>query len=189
MILKKLKDKTGAVSIYVIIIMTVLLPFVIWVGIELPKMHENNQLVKDAVDSSSASTITLIDDSGFSGGKVYLKKGEIITASKEIFGSKMGLKYNEYSNEYIIDSKSGISKNPAPNVIVTVIDETELAEKGEYTVHGNISNWSKTITNPTVIIEAEVTFKKIGVFGKNVTINQVGMSQAVFTQPNPKGEE
>ena len=188
---KKLKEQTGAISIFTIMVLVVLLPLAFWVGIELPKMHEANQRVKDAVDSASSSSVTIIDESEFADGKILLNENEIEYVAKEIFGQKMGITYQRDTNKFDIPPGSSVNEDTEVQVEVEVVDDDKLlvdGVRGDVDVKSQIEmdeakQWRTTINYPTVVVETKITFKKIGFFGKDMTVTQVGMSQVRLSQP------
>ena len=190
--MKKLKETKGGISIFTIMILAFLLPFAFWVGIELPKIHEANQRVKDAVDSSASSAVTLIMGN-VDKSENYLAKGqfrigdegryEIEQTAKEILGLKMGLSYDRNTKKFEIPPGSSISQDI--EVEVQTIGDEKISINGVAIVDSKLETgrWTKKIDSPTVIVEAKITFKKIGSFGKDITVKQVGMSQIKLAEP------
>lgn len=169
-----LKDTSGAISIFAVMMMVVLLPMAIWVGIELPKMHEANQRVKDAVDSAASSAVTIIDETEFADGKVLFDEAQVRQLASQLVSQKLGLDSQLKPKEGSAIREEGIE------VKVTVIDDNDLnANGGEVTITPQALNetWSKKVDKPTIVVETKVTFKKIGWWGDDLTVYQTGMSQ------------
>lgn len=181
----KLSETNGAISIFVVMMLILLLPMAIWVGIELPKMHEANQRAKDAVDSAASSAVTLIqsDNDAFGEGQVLLDKTSITQVSAQIVAEKMGLVWKNSRWE----PKAGSSiKNDGLNQIqVTVVDDRDLVVNGarvDKSVYSKIpgKTWTKKVKRPAVIVEVKVTYEKMGWWGNDLTVNQTGMSQVIL---------
>lgn len=190
MMIKKLKERTGAISIFTIIVLVFLLPLAFWVGIELPKMHEANQRVKDAVDSASSSSVTMINEKSFADSKILLDKVEIEHVAKEILGQKMGITYHRSLRDFEIPPGSSVSKDTKIEVAVQTIDDDDLVMingvRQSKEVYSKLGSWSKKVNNPIVVVEAKITFKKIGFMGNDMTVTQVGMSQVRLSEPMPE---
>lgn len=178
--LKKLKEKNGSISVFVIIILVFLLPFAIWVGIELPKTHELNQRVKDAVDSASASAVTSIDSASINGDTKVIPLNEMGATgiAVQIFASKMGLDVKgDASNIELTPPEGSIIQNAV--VQVAVLDEEDgVTGDPSKPFYYQTKNGRKKIENSTVIVTATVTYEKIGFLGRDITVTHVGMSQA-----------
>lgn len=184
MIKRKLKENKGGISIFTVMILVFLLPFAIWVGIEFPKMHETNERVKDAVDSSAASTVTLLDNSEYIEGKILFQSSdEIEESAREIFAMKMGLDYFPGTKTFAPKPGSNIDDESDIKVVVQSFDDNDLfingvpSEMPISSVLMGTDGWNRNIKHPTIVVEAELTFKKIGWFGKDLTVTHVGMSQ------------
>lgn len=173
---KKLKDTSGAISIFAVMIMVFLLPFAIWIGIELPKMHEANQRVKDAVDSAASSAITIIDNSKFEDGEILLDDGTVKALAVQLVGEKLGI--DASTGELLPKEGSSIMKEGI-EIKVRAIDDADLPPGGSITVSSQVpgKTWTKSISKPTIIVETQVTYKKIGWWGDDLTVYHVGMSQ------------
>lgn len=181
---KKLKDESGGISIFVIIMMVFLLPFVIWIGIEMPKTHEMNQRVKDAVDSASQAGITSIStktDRFNPDGKVIpLNYNEAVINANRVFAMKMGLE-NDADNwlNPILVTPEGSNIKHVGDINVQVFDDVNgpvTGDKNNPLVVQTL-NGKKKIHHSTVIVDATITFEKIGIFGKDLTVTHVGMNQ------------
>lgn len=165
--LKKLKSAKGAVSIFVLIMMVFLVPFAIFVGIELPKMHELNQRVKDAVDSAAASAVTSAETVNQDNMRVKFNRIKGEQSARQIFALKLGLKFNATGQIYA-DEESFVEYIEGDMPYVTFYDSEDED--------------NPNFENSTVTVKATVTFKNIGVLGRDVTVTQTGMSEARFAQ-------
>lgn len=192
--LKILKNNHGGISMFTLVIMIFLLPFAIWVGIELPKSYEMNQRVKDAVDTASATAVTRTNGMPEDGEYIYINKSDAEKVATQIFSSKLGVEYQGWNpttqgHEFQIPGKSAIKSIDKYKVRIFDPENPEewLNRDGQKveTILGD-----EKITNSSVIVEAQVTFKKIGLFGgskdkdgnsfSTTTVTHVGISQAVF---------
>ena len=176
---RTLKNRNGSSSIFVIMILVFLLPFAVWVGIELPKSHEANQRVKDAVDSAASSAVTIVDNSRFEDGYVKYNDSELFNLASNIVAEKIGAELVDG----VWQPKEGSAiKKDSIDIKVRAYDHEEVNESTPLSINAVIPNsngsyWTKTIKKPTVIVETKVTYKKIGLWGEDVTIYQTGMSQ------------
>ena len=175
----KLKSQSGAISIFAVLMMVFLLPFAIWIGIELPKMHEANQRVKDAVDSAASSAVTIVDNSRFDEGFVQYNDSEINQVASQMVADKLGVVLEKGKWQPKLGSSI---KKDSVEIRVRSYDHGEVSESMPLSVTGSIPNkdamyWTKTIEKPTVIVEAKVTYKKIGWWGNDLTVYHTGMSQ------------
>lgn len=177
---KKLQETTGAISLYVIMMMVFLLPFAIWVGIELPKSHELNQRVKDAVNSASQSGVTAIaNDEIMPDTKVIpLDDKQAKAIATQIFASKMGLGVKgDYSNPELVPPEGSHIDSAVIKVEVFDNESGVTADKSNILFH-QTANGNRKIEYSTVIVTATVTYGKIGFLGKDITVEHVGINQA-----------
>lgn len=189
---KKLKETSGGISVFVIIMMVFLLPFVIWIGIEMPKTHEMNQRVKDAVDSASQAGITSIStktERFTPDAKVIpMNHDEAIINANRVFAMKMGLKNeaDNWLNPVLValteeEKTNGEYSNikHVGDINVQVFDDVRGPVTGDENnpLRVQTLNGTKKIYHSTVIVDATITFEKIGVFGKDLTVTHVGMNQ------------
>lgn len=185
---KKLNETNGAISIYVIIMMVFLLPFALWVGIELPKSHEYNQRVKDAVDSASASGVTLIDTPAIDSDTIVVplidKQAKALAI--QIFALKMGLETKgDYSNVELVPPEGSLIKEATIKVEVPDADVSDgeeddfiVTKDKSKTLYVQTANGKKKVENSSVIVTATVTYKKAGFLGNDITVTHVGINQA-----------
>jgi predicted nucleic acid-binding protein len=176
----KLKETQGAISLFVIVLMVFLLPFAIWVGIELPKNHELNQRVKDAVDSASSSGVTAIDNDGINPDTnvVPLDDKQARAIAIQIFASKMGLKViGDYSNATLEAPEGSFIKEATVKVDVLDVEDGVTKVKAN-TLYFQTANGNKRVENSSVIVTATVTYEKVGFLGKDITVTHVGINQA-----------
>lgn len=192
--LKILKNNHGGISMFTLVIMIFLLPFAIWVGIELPKSYEMNQRVKDAVDTASATAVTRTNGMPEDGEYIYINDEDAKRVAHQIFSSKLGVEFKGWNDatqkyEFEIPKESAILSIDSYDVRVFDPENPgEWLNQDEQKV-ATISGKEK-ITHSSVLVEAKVTFKKIGLFGgskdeegkivNTTTVTHVGISQAKF---------
>jgi hypothetical protein len=178
----KLKETKGAISLFVIVLMVFLLPFAIWVGIELPKNHELNQRVKDAVDSASSSGVTAIDNDGINPDTnvIPLDDKQARAIAIQIFASKMGLKViGDYSNATLEAPEGSFIKEATVKVdVLDVEPEDGVTTDRANPLKFNTANGYYKIENSSVIVTATVTYEKVGFLGNDITVKHVGINQA-----------
>lgn len=174
---KKLTETNGSISISVIIMMAFLLPFAIWVGLELPKAHEYNQRIKDAVDSASSSGVTAIDNDGINSDTnvIPLDDKQARAIAIQIFASKMGLETNgDFNNVVLIPPEGSFVKEAT--IKVDVLDvEDGVTKVAADTLYFQTANGKKRVENSSVIVTATVTYE--GVLGRDNTVTHVGINQ------------
>lgn len=176
--LKKLKEKDGAISLYVIIMLVFLLPFAIWVGIQVPQSHELNQRVKDAVDSASQSGVTAIasEDIKPDTEVIPLNDAQAKAIAQQIFASKMGL---EIKSGKLVPPTGSIVKSAVIDVAVFDNANGVTTDKTK-TLYVNTANGKRKVEHSSVIVTATVTYKNVGFFGTDTTVTHVGINQALM---------
>lgn len=205
------KNEKGAISIFTVMVLAVLIPFAILVGLELPKMHQSNEKVKEAVDIAASSIVTQISNEGFADNEIYFNQDRFALeeTAKKMFATELGVKYE--NGKFIIPENSNVSEAEPIQFDIQMYDDSDL-NGGSKIVQSRLSlnerekeerdkiilsmlqdgastdeinkekkrwdsEWTKEIRKPTISVEAKVTFKKVGFFGRDYTVNQYGMSQ------------
>ena len=161
------KRKKGYISIMTIVFLAFFIPFTIFIGIQLPKMYGENSALKDTVDNISGSVITRIDDNRLTKGNIQINEAEAVATAQEMFKSEMNL-----NDDFTPKNPDAYVGNPKLDVVV-INDplKTPVYKTEKETIE---------ITNPTVIVTATVTYKKIGIMGRDITMQKTGMSQVQF---------
>lgn len=159
--------KKGYISIMTLVFLGFFIPFTIFVGIQLPKMYGENSALKDTVDNISGSVITQLDDNRLTKGNIQINEVEAVATAKEMFKSEMNL-----NDDFTPKNPDSYVGNPKLDVVViNDPDKTPVYKTAKETID---------IKNPTVIVTATVTYKKIGIMGRDITMQKTGVSQVQF---------
>lgn len=164
---KRLKNKKGFVSIYVIIGLAVLLPFMFFVSIDMPNHMSMNRKIKNTLDNAVSTAITCLDETSVTNGSLVINTQEAEARAKEVIKKSFGL-----NDDMTVNENSLISDTPTirfkvinnPNA-----EPTYSTPNGEY-----------TIKNPSVIIYAEIPVKGLFLYKTEVTIKHTAISQVQF---------
>lgn len=190
---KILNNSKGSTMLFTLVLMVFLIPFAIWLGIELPKMHEMNQRAKDAVDSASASAVTRISEKSAPEMNnditlIDINDDEARKVAEQIFSDKLGIDFKGY-----VDGKAQFEISN--NSIVKSVNDFEVwiydvNNKGIWfdTESQKVKtlNGTEKLKNSSVVVQASVTFKKIGLFGGDMKVTHVGVSQAYYNEMKVK---
>mgnify|MGYP001277063028 CR=1 FL=1 len=75
-LLERLKNQQGTISLYVLILMIVFVPFTIWVGVQLPEKIQATYTIKQMAMNTADSMITRLDQDALSHGRVKVDVSE-----------------------------------------------------------------------------------------------------------------
>lgn len=70
LVVEKFREEKGSISMFVMVLMIVLLPFGLWVGVQLPEKIQATYAVKQMAMNTADSIITRLDESALSQGHV-----------------------------------------------------------------------------------------------------------------------
>lgn len=164
---KILNNKKGFMAVYVIIGMSILLPFMFFVSIDMPYYMTMNRKVKNTIDNAGATAITCLDERGITNGQLIINPNEAEKQAKKIIQLSFGL-----NDDLTVNQNSLIAD--APTIQFKVINNPNL-EPTYSTPNGEFK-----IKNPSVIVYAEVPVSG-QFFGKHqVKIKHTAISQVKF---------
>ncbi|HHT7008770.1 TPA: cobalt ABC transporter permease [Bacillus cereus] len=162
-----IKNKKGVTSVYVILIISVLLPLIMFLSIDVPHYLDSSRKIKNTLDNASSSAITLLNDQKISEGVLEVDKQVADAMIKRVIKNDLSLDDN-----YMPLKGSIVSKKP--NIKTYVVNNP----KGIETVQTPIDNIK--INKTSVIIYAEVPVKGLFFTFNEVIMRKVAVSQAQF---------
>ena len=137
-----LKNKQGFVSIYAIIMLAVLIPFMFFVAIDLPYYYRMNRNTKNALDNATSTAITCLDETYMANGRLYIDESEATKRAYDV------IKEYYYLNDDLTPKENSlITEKPTINIQVINQANGQIVET---------ANGTTTITNPSVVIYAEI---------------------------------
>lgn len=164
---KKFNNKKGFVAIYAIIMLSIFIPFALFVTIDMPYMMTMNRKIKNTLDNASATAITCINEEMASKGIIHINESKAEEIAKKVIQESFGLNDDLSINEYSLISGT-------PNITIKVINNPELESTYK------TSNGTFYISNPSVILYAEIPIQpKFMIFTKP-NIKYTAISQAQF---------
>ncbi|WP_144536490.1 cobalt ABC transporter permease [Bacillus thuringiensis] len=162
-----LKNKKGVTTVYVILVVSALLPLILFLSIDVPHYLDSSRKIKNTLDNASSSAITFLNDQKISEGVLEVDKQVAEAMIKKIIKNDLSLDDN-----YNPLKGSIISKKP---IIKTYVINNP---KGIETVSTPIDNVK--VNNTSVVIYAEVPVKGLFFTFNEVTMRKVAVSQARF---------
>ena len=162
-----LKDKKGFISIYMILWMTVLIPILLFVTVDLSHYVYENVRVKTVTDNASASAVTQINESLVPQGILEIDEVEAEKVALQIIKHDLHL-----NNDFT--PKEGSPLMQAPQVQVHIVNITDESGYDFETPAGIVK-----IYKPSVVVYGAYPVK--GLFYNNgVVMQKVGVSQVQF---------
>lgn len=172
-----LRSKKGAISIYVVISLTFLLPMFIFLTIEFPHLTNNHRRLKNSIDNAASSAILCLDEDQLSLGRITITESCATTVTKKILAHNYGLNENTLEplpHSQLLETPRVVVRvvnNPTGTVRVRMPDESlSDAEKFD----------DVYVRETSVVIYVEMKFKSIFFKSFQPTIRQVGSAQSSF---------
>lgn len=163
-LIQKYKNKKGFISIYTMIMIAFLLPFLMFTAIDLNHFMQQNRHLKNLVDNAGASAITMVDDS-------KIPKGIIAINSKDAQDIVINIiRQQLFLNEDLTPKPESILSEK-PTIIVHVLNTGDSVVTPLGTT---------TAVNPSVVVYAKFPVKGLFFHGITLNIEKEGMSQAQF---------
>lgn len=164
-ILKRYLNKKGFVSIYAVLLIAFLLPFLMFSFVDVNHYMQQNRKLKNLVDNSASSAVTMVDST-------QLPKGIIQISNTDATNIAMGIiKQDLFLNDDLTpQSKSILSGKPTIQVYVVNNSPTNVTTPLD----------TVKVQHPSVIVYGKFPVK--GLFFSSITVNMTaeGMSQAQF---------
>jgi hypothetical protein len=166
--MKKLfRDKRGFISIYMILWMSVLIPFLLFVFIDVSHYVYEGIHLKAITDNAAASAVTRIKEDLVSEGVLEIDENQAEEVALNIIRNDLHLK-----NDFTPKSNSLLKEKP--KIEVYVLNITSKDGYDFETPAGTVK-----IYNPSVVVYGKYPVK--GLFYNNgVVIQRVGVSQVQF---------
>lgn len=93
-VFSRMKNKQGSISMFVLIMMLVLLPWTIWVGVHLPQKVQATYSVKQMAINTANSIITRLDETALSEGHVRVDVAEGVEIAELMVKGTLNLDEN-----------------------------------------------------------------------------------------------
>ena len=167
--MKKKTNEQGFTSIYVIILMTVLLPFVIFVFVTFSHMVQNTIYFKNLSDNAASSAVVCLNEQKLQDGIVFINEEEAIAKAKTVIANELNL-----NPDLTVNSNSKIKENP--NITISVYND--VPEEGRV-ITTSLGKDIK-IFKPSVVVVAEYPTLKITNVNATGTIKNIGVAGAEF---------
>lgn len=162
----KFKNTNGYVSIYVIVILAILIPFMFFLTIDLPYYMRMNRTVKNAVDNATSTAITYLDESAISSGNLVINENEARRIVKKVIKE-----YFYLNDDLTVNENSLIPNTPTINIEIINNPTGQIV----YTQNGGTK-----INNPSVVVYVEIPvegkFFKVTKSIKHTAVSQVKFS-------------
>lgn len=188
-------NEKGSVSIYVLIFMIFFLPFVIWVGVQLPIKIESTYSVKQMVSNTADSIISRVDIEELAAGRIAVNMDEAKDVAKPMIQNTLNLDENNDP------SGKGLLKENIPIEIVEGIWHLPQDENEEYMLPQEVGVYVYIVNNPTgsvmrianllpiertsVIVQANIPIEDGGFMGGRTVIHKTGFSEAQLKAGKP----
>ena len=162
-------NKKGFLSLFTIIMLSVLLPFLIFVFVTFTNMIQNVIYFKNVSDNAASSAVVLLNETKLQDGILYINETQAIARAKEVIAKELNLDADLSPNE-----NSKVYEKPNVEVLVYNDVPTEGLEI--------MTRFGKKIKvyKPSVIVVAEYPTLNITKSDIYPTIKNVGVAQTQF---------
>lgn len=161
-------DKKGVTSIFTILWLAVLFPFLMFVVIDISHYTYEIIHLKAVTDNAAASAVTQIDESLVPQGVLQIDPTEATQVAETTLQTDLNLNSDWTPKDNSIFSGT-------PTVKINVVNVTSPTGINYPTPVGNL-----TIYHPSVVIYAEYPLHGLFFQADHVTIQKVGVSQVQF---------
>lgn len=163
-LLKKYLNRKGFISIYAILLITFLLPFLLFTVVDVNHFMQQNRKLKNIVDNAGASAVTIIDSNKISKGVIEIIEPDATNVALGI------IKKDLFLNDDLTPQPQSILSG-RPDIKIYVANGA-----GSVTTPFGTVNVKK----PSVIVYGKFPVKGLWFSNINVNITKEGMSQAQF---------
>jgi hypothetical protein len=164
-ILKRYLNKKGFVSIYAVLLIAFLLPFLMFSFVDVNHFMQQNRKLKNIVDNAAASAVTMVDNTQIPKGIIQITDTDAINIATGIVKQDLFL-----NNDLTPQSKSILSGKPDLRVYVVNNAPTNVTTPLD-TVNAQ---------HPSVIVYGKFPVKGLFFSSISVNITAEGMSQVQF---------
>lgn len=169
LIREKLKNKQGVISIFTILWLAVLIPFLLFVTIDLSQYIYDYVHLKNVTDNAAASAVTMVDNTLIPQGILQIDSTEATATAENVIASSLDLQPNlsPYLNSTL---------RAAPTIQVYVENITSTSGVVVSTPAGDV-----TVFHPSVIVYADYPVKGLVFSNVHLNLKKIGISQAQFS--------
>ena len=168
MIIDNVKNKKGFITIYMILWMAVLIPFFLFIFMDITHYASESIHLKGITDNASASAVTQINNDLVKYGTLEIDGAKAEKVALNIIAGSLNL-FDDLS----LKSDVNVLKSP-PTVNVQVVNSYSDLGTVVTTPAGDIK-----IYKPSVIVYAEYPVRGV-FFGTTVVMKKIGVSQVQF---------
>lgn len=192
----RLKSEHGSISLFVLIMMIVLLPYTFWVGVHLPQKIQATYAIKQMAMNTADSIITRLDESALSDGRVRVDVEQGMEIADLMIRGTLNL------DENYNPSGEGLLKERVPVWYATSLDRLDTVEDdgrvyyklpeetGVYVYFLNepertftilTENGPIEIANTSVVVRANVPIETGGLASRTM-ITKTGVSEVTLNE-------
>lgn len=164
---KRLLCEKGFASIYTLIVLAFLLPFLLFTVIDINHFMQQNSHLKSVLDNASASAVTKINNDKLADGIIEINSDEAEEAVLRVL--KASLLLNDD-----LTPKSNSILSEKPEIKIYVVNDAEGGK--DITTPLGVTNTSRT----SVIVYGKFSVKALFINKLALTMEKEGMSQALF---------
>lgn len=185
---KTIRNEKGSISIYVIIFMVFFLPFICWIGVQLPLKYEVQDSVKQITSNTTDSMISRLDSNLLADGLVEVDVNEAMQVADSMIRTSLNLDENgNPKGDGILQEHIDI------NGPYTLEDLDDLkVEDGAYVLPQDPGVYVYVLNHPSqinikgllpinqtsVIVQANIPVETKGLLGGRALIHKTGFSEA-----------
>ncbi|EOU1990438.1 hypothetical protein C4D27_17025 [Clostridium perfringens] len=140
---KIFRDDTGSISLTTIMIMSVLLPFLIFVFVDMSQVSFINKKLQNITDNSASSAILALNNNDVENGKIYIDSEKANLLATEIVRTSLNL------NKDLTPKNKDVLYG-RPKIVVKVFND--IPEDG---LDIKIGKSNTHITNPSVLVSVD----------------------------------
>lgn len=170
-------SKRGAVSVYIVLTLTFLLPMFIFLTVEFPHLTNTHRRLKNSIDNAASSAILCLDESQLSLGNIIVSESCANTVIKKILAHNYGL------DETTLKPLPHSQVSEVPRVVVRVINNPTGTVRVRMPDE-SLSDAEKFddiyVDETSVVVYVEMKMKPLFFKSFHPTIKQIGSAQSSF---------
>lgn len=171
-------SKKGAISIYIVITMTFLLPMFLFLTVEFPHLTNTHRRLKNSIDNAASSAILCLNEDELSLGNLVVVESCANSVTKKILAHNYGL------DESTLAPLAHSQVSETPRIVVRVINNpngTVRVRMPDESLSDDEKFDDIYVSETSVVIYVEMKFKSLFFKSFNPTIKQVGSAQSRFS--------
>ena len=177
LIQNRTSEQRGAVSLFVILMLTVLFPMFLFMTVEFPHLANTHRRLKNSIDNAASSAILCLDESQLSLGNIIVTETCANNVIKQILAHNYGL------NPTTLEPLSYSQLTKTPRIVVRVINNPSGTVRVRMPDE-SLSDADKFddiyVDETSVVVYVEMQFKGILFKSFKPVIEQVGSAESKF---------